>query len=162
MVLVGIVAVFGTGLAGRDSGPRCVLSDLAADHGIRHPVLLGGAHDHDELPFHARTQGRRRPVPHGVYPCAGARCRAAEDVEDQGQRHRSNRDHRAVRHRRGALHAGRDGCTGNRHRVFRGPDRRLSQVRQQDLERLATAVHECGSRAGGRRMVAGRVQGAGD
>ena len=58
-------------------------------------------------------QGRRRAVPHGLYPCAGARRRAPEDVEDQGQRRRSHRDHRAVRHRRGAVHAGLDGRAGH-------------------------------------------------
>ena len=32
---------------------------------------------------------------------------------------------------------------GHRHRVLREPDRGLSRLRQQDLERLAAAVHEC-------------------
>ena len=33
-------------------GPGGVLSDVAADHRFRHPVLLGGEDDHDGLPFH--------------------------------------------------------------------------------------------------------------
>ncbi len=87
--------------------PRRVLPDDAADHQLRHPVLLGGAHDHDELPLHARPPTWRHALPERVHPRAGARRRGPEDVEDQGQRHRPDRDHRAVRHRRGALHAGR-------------------------------------------------------
>ena len=47
------------GLAGKDAGPRSFLSHDAADYRLRHPVLLGGAHDHDELPLHARPPQTR-------------------------------------------------------------------------------------------------------
>ncbi len=54
-----------------------VLPDLAADHRLRHPLLLGGPHGHAGLRIHGRS-----PVPPGLHPRPGARCRAAEDVED--------------------------------------------------------------------------------
>ena len=77
LVLVGTAAVLGAGLARQHARPRRLLSDDAADHRLRHPVLLGGAHDHDELPLHARPQAGRRAVPHRLHPRPGARCRSA-------------------------------------------------------------------------------------
>ena len=85
---------------------------------------------------------RRRALPQRLHPRAGARRRSPEDVEDQGQRGRPDPDHREVRHRRRALHAGRHGGAGNRHRLQREPHRELSRLRQQDLERRALSVHE--------------------
>ena len=63
LVLLGPAALLGAGLARQHARPRRVLSDDAADYRLRHPVLLGGAHDHDELPLHARTQAGRRSLP---------------------------------------------------------------------------------------------------
>ena len=67
----------------------------------------------------------------------------------KGQRARSARDHRALWHRCDPLHAGRDGRARHRHRLQRKPHRRLSRLRQQNLECGQIHVHECGSdRAG--------------
>ena len=104
-------------------------------------------HQHGDVPF-------RKVYIHAP----GARRRAPEDVEDQGQRDGPDRDHREVRHRCGALHAGCDGCAGHRHRVLREPHRKLSRLRQQDLERRALPVHERRPGAGGGSVVAGGVQ----
>ena len=142
LVLVGPVAVLSVGLARQHARSRRLLPDDAAHHGLRHPVLLGGAHDHAELPLHARTHAWRRSVSYRAYPRSGTRRRASEDVEDQRQRHGSHRDHRAVRHRRGALHAGCHGSARRRYRFLREPHRKLSRLRQQDLERRALPVHE--------------------
>ena len=71
------VAVLDARLAGQDRGSAHVLSDIAADHRLRHSVLLGGAHDHVRHGIHGRGA-----VPPGVHPRPGARRRAAEDVED--------------------------------------------------------------------------------
>ena len=43
----GALAVLHARLAGPDRGPQDLLSDIAADHRLRHPLLLGGADDHD-------------------------------------------------------------------------------------------------------------------
>ena len=52
-------------------------------HGLRHPLLLGRAHDHAGHALHGR-----RPVPRRVHPRDRPRRRRAEDVEVQGQRRR--------------------------------------------------------------------------
>ena len=52
----------------------------------------------------------------GAHPRPGARRRPPEDVEDQGKRRRSNSDHRKVRDRCRAVHAGGDRRTRQRHR----------------------------------------------
>ncbi len=49
----GLLALLLAGLAGAHAGPGCFLSHPAAGDRLRHPVLLGGAHDHAGLPFHA-------------------------------------------------------------------------------------------------------------
>ena len=59
-------------------GSAALLSHLAADHRLRHPVLLGGPHDHDGHRVHGRGA-----LPPGLHSRPGARRRAAEDVEDQ-------------------------------------------------------------------------------
>ena len=71
-------------------GSARILSDHLDDHRLRHPVLLGGAHDDDGHRAH-----RRRSVPPGAHAWPGARSRAQEDVEDQGQRGRPARHQRA-------------------------------------------------------------------
>ncbi len=47
--------IHGAWMAGRDTRSGSFLSHLAADYGIRHPVLLGGAHDHAGLLVHGAT-----------------------------------------------------------------------------------------------------------
>ncbi len=128
---------------------RRLLSHLDAGHRLRHPLLLGRPHDHARLPSDGRAearQARHRALPRGLHPRPGARRRPPEDVQDQGQRRRSHRSHREVRHRRGALHPGRHGRARHRHRLQRKPHRKLSRLRQQDLERRPLPLHERGSR----------------
>ena len=106
LVLVGLVAVYDSGMAGEDARSGSFLSHYADDHRLRDFVFLGGAHDHVRLPFHAgasagsegkagqrlgRQERRQRSLSPGLYSRAGARCRPAEDVEDQGERDRSAR-----------------------------------------------------------------------
>ena len=87
LVLVGTAAVFCARLAGEDAltSPRSIPRHTS-DHRLRHPVLLGGAHDHDEQPLHATA------IPRATFrsaPCTsrtGARRRPPEDVKDHGQR----------------------------------------------------------------------------
>jgi valyl-tRNA synthetase len=55
----GLLAVYDAGLAGKDARPGHVLSEHAADYGLRHPVFLGGAHDHVGLPLHAGARAGR-------------------------------------------------------------------------------------------------------
>src|SRR3569833_321820 len=98
MVFVRAVAVYDAGLAGEDARSASFLSNHAVDHRLRNSILLGGADDHVWLPLHAgtpagsrnqksewleREEGRQRTLPPGVHSRAGARCRAAENVEDQ-------------------------------------------------------------------------------
>ena len=61
----------------------------------------------------------RRAVPPGLHPRPGARRRAAEDVEDQGQRDRPAGGHREVRHRRRAHGAAAGRRARHRHRAHR-------------------------------------------
>ncbi len=93
--------------------PRQLLPHLAPRHRLRHPLLLGRPHDHARLPLHARRPHarrqqaharRRRPLPRGLHPRPRPRRQPREDVQDQGQRHRPHRHHRALRHRRRPLH----------------------------------------------------------
>ena len=83
-------------------------------------------------------------VPRGVHPRAGARRQPGEDVEDQGQRDRPDRDCEAVRDGCGAVHAGVDGLAGNGYRVQRGADGGVPGVCEQDLECGAVYFYECG------------------
>ena len=131
-------------LARENARSGSLLSDHAPDHRLRHSVLLGCAHDHVRLPLHGwhhRTRlsskpaaGRTRKTT--AFPSAmfiftlWCATPSARNVEDQGQRARPARHHRALRHRCHAIHAGRDGRSGHRHCVQRKPDRRLSRIRQ--------------------------------
>ena len=74
-------------------------------------------------------QGRppgRRAVQGRLHPCAGARRARREDVEVEGQHHRSAAPDRRLRRRRAALHARRHGGTGPRHQAF---DQRVESER---------------------------------
>ena len=84
LVLLGAVAVLHAGLAGRDAGAQALLSDQRAGHRLRHHLLLGRADDDDGTALHERSA-----VPRRLYPCAGARRHRRQDVEVEGQRHRS-------------------------------------------------------------------------
>ena len=88
---------------------------------------------------------RQRSLSRSLHPRAGARCGSAEDVEDEGERARSDRGDRAVRDGRDALHPGGDGGAGDRYRVQREPHGGISEFCQQDMECGAVHVHECGS-----------------
>ena len=84
----------------KTAGARALLSDQRARHRLRHHLLLGRAHDDDGPAFHGRGA-----VPH-VYIHALVRDAARrQDVEVEGQRHRSARPDRRIRRRRAALHA---------------------------------------------------------
>ncbi len=102
--------------------------DQPARDRLRHPVFLGGAHDHAGLLVRSRRAHARRveahveglgPVSRRVHSRAGPGCESREDVEDQGQRHRSDRDCEAIWNRCGPIHAGFDGLAGHGHRVQR-------------------------------------------
>ena len=96
---------------------------------------------------HAR---RSRPLQRGLYPRPRPRRRPPEDVQDQGQRHRPHRDHRALRHRRRPLHPGQHGLARHRHRLQRSPHRGQPRLRQQNLERRPLPLHEPRPRPRGR------------
>ena len=55
-----------------------VLSDQRARHELRHHFLLGRPHADDGAQVH-----RRRAVPRGLHPCARARPRGRQDVEER-------------------------------------------------------------------------------
>ena len=84
LVLLGAVAIFHAGVAGEDARAANLLPDHGAGDGIRHHLLLGGPHDHDGPEIH-----RRRAVSRRLYTRADSRPRRPENVQDQGQRHRS-------------------------------------------------------------------------
>ncbi len=64
LVLLGAVGPFDARLAEREGDGRTRLrafhADVGARHGLRHHLLLGRAHDHDDRPLHGRraVQGR--------------------------------------------------------------------------------------------------------
>ena len=77
----------------RHAGAARLLPDLGAGHGLRHHLLLGRPHDHDGPEVH-----RRGAVPRGLRARPDPRPRRPEDVQVEGQRHRSaghRRRHRA-------------------------------------------------------------------
>ncbi len=61
LVLVRAAAGVSDGMARKDRRRSHVLSDDAAHHRLRHPVLLGCAHDHDEHVLHARVKAPTSP-----------------------------------------------------------------------------------------------------
>ena len=116
------VAVFHSRLAGSNRVLEKILSDVRVVHRVRHPVLLGGAHDHDGPQVHGRY-----PVSSRLHSCPDPRRRRPEDEQDQGQRHRPAGDDEPVRHRCAALHAGGVCHPGTRYQAGGGPHRRLPQ-----------------------------------
>ncbi len=77
LVLLRSVALLHPGLARGDPRPEVFLPHL--DHGdrLRHPVLLGGAHDHVRAGVH-----RRDPLPHRLPARADPRRARAQDEQD--------------------------------------------------------------------------------
>ncbi len=107
--------------------------------GVRHPVLLGGADGHARVEVHGR-----RAVPRRLHPRPRARRRGREDVQVQGQCGRSAGGDGHVRHRCLPLHARRPRRAGPGHPHVGGARRGVSQLRQQDLERVPSRPGESG------------------
>ncbi len=100
LVLLRAVAVLHARLAGRDAGGEALLPDQRAGHRLRHHLLLGRPHDDDGPALHEGGAVRHR-----LHPRAGARRARRQDVEVEGQHHRSVAPDRRLRRRRAALHA---------------------------------------------------------
>ena len=92
VVQLGSVAVLDAGLAGRHARLPALLPDLGHGDRLRHHLLLGRPDGDARHP-----PDRRRAIPHGLPLGADPRSRGREDVEDEGQRRRSARDHGRVR-----------------------------------------------------------------
>ena len=152
MVQFRAVAVLDHGLARQDRRPKGLLPHRAAQHGLRHPLLLGCADDDAR-----HCDDRRGALPQGLHSRPRTRCRQAEDVQDQGQRDRPDRDDRALRHGRRSIRAGGFGRTGLGRGAQGRAHRRLPHVCEQDLERAALRRHEPGE--GRRRRVDARKPG---
>ena len=101
-------------------------------HWQGHHLLLGRSDDDARPPRH-----RQGAVRYGLSPHPGARRLGRQDVEVEGQCRRSARPHRPVRRRCPPLHPGRHGRAGQGHQARGEPRRRLPQLRDQALERLA-------------------------
>ena len=109
LVLLGALALLDPRLARGDGGPAALLPDRRAGDRLRHPLLLGGADDHDGPPLH-------RPGAVLARSTCTAWCatRRREDVEDQGQRDRSARSDRGVRRRRACASPSRSAAAADR------------------------------------------------
>ena len=94
LVQLGAVVPLDARLAGRHAGASHVPADERAGHRLRHHLLLGRAHDHDDDLLH-----RPRAVPRRVHQRDRARRGRPEDVEVEGQRPRSGRPDRRRRRR---------------------------------------------------------------
>ena len=115
-----------------------VLPDQRAGDRLGHPVLLGRPHDDDG---HALHEGGA--VPHRLPAWAGDGREGPEDVEVQGQRHRSPGADRQVRRRCAALHHGvARRQPGRPPAAGAGPRRGLAQLRDQAVERHALCRDE--------------------
>ena len=137
LVLLGALALLDARVAGAHAIAGVLLPDLGARDELRHPLFLGGPHDDDGPQVHGRS-----PVPGRLHPRPRARRRRSQDVQVARQRHRPARDDGALRHRRLPLHADGPRRPGARHQARRGADRRLPQLRDQALERLAPGCDE--------------------
>ena len=137
MVLIRAVAVLDARLARQDAGARPLLPDRRARHRLRHHLLLGRAHDDDGPPLHGGGA-----LPRRLYPRARPRREGPEDVEVEGERHRSPRPDRPIWRRCAALHPCRHGGARTRHQAQRGPRRGLPQLRDQAVERGAVHANQ--------------------
>ena len=131
LVLLGAVAVLDAGLARRDAGGEALLPDRRAGHRLRHHLLLGRADDDDGPALHEGGAVLDR-----LHPPPRPRREGREDVEVEGQRHRSARRHRRLRRRRAALCAGARRRARPRHQAVAAARRDQPQFRDQALERL--------------------------
>ena len=145
------MAVLDPRLAGADPRTGPLLSGRRTGHRLRHHLFLGRPDDDDGVALHGRSA-----VPHRLHPCTGARRARPEDVEIARQHHRSARIDRPLRLRRAALHVGGAGRAWSRHQARREPGRRLSQFRDQAVERSALCADQ--RLRAGRRLFPGAVQ----
>src|SRR5580704_19623686 len=79
MVQFGAVAVFDARMAGEYGRLPDLLSNDTADHGLRHPVFLGGAGDNARDSFHWQSS-----LPRGLSAFAGAHGERGKNVQVQG------------------------------------------------------------------------------
>ena len=142
LVQLGPLAVRHLGLAGRDAGPRVLLSHERAQHGARDHLPLGRAHGHD-----GPRVRRRDPLHRRLHPLRDPGRRRAPHEQVARHRHRPARDDRQVRRRRHALRPADDVEHPGR-ALQRREDRHGAQLRQQALERVA-------ARAAGERGLRG-------
>ena len=119
--------------------------------GLRHHLLLGRADDDDGPSLHEGGAVLDR-----LHPPARPRREGRQDVEVEGQRHRSARRHRRVRRRRAALCAGARRGAGPRHQAVVADGRDQPQLRDQALERLPLRRDERLREAGGLRSDQGK------
>ena len=114
VVLLGAVVPLHAGLARGHEGAAHVPAVVGADHRLRHHLLLGRAHDHDDDLLHGP-----RPVPRRLHQLDRPRRGRPEDVEVEGERARSPRPDRRRRPRDagGEAHVEHDGpAPGRGHR----------------------------------------------
>ena len=137
LVLLGTVAVLDAGLARRRNRCKTLLPDRRPRHRLRHHLLLGRPDDDDGPPFH-----EGRSVPDGLHPRPGSRREGREDVEIEGQCHRSPAPDRRLRRRCAPLHAGGDGGAGPRHQARPATRRGVPQFRNQAVECLSFRRNE--------------------
>ena len=153
LVQLGALAPLDPGLARRHRRPALLLPYVGYGDGIRHPVFLGGADDHDGDGEH-----RRHPVPHRLPSRNDPRRLGREDEQGEGERRQSPGDHRSVRHRRPALRPHHRHLAGERLAPLDDQAGVEPELRQQDLERRAVRAH---GRGPGRRRRRGAALGAG-
>ena len=108
-----------------------LLPDQRARHRLGHHLLLGRPHDDDGPPLHEGSAVLDR-----LHPPSRPRREGRQDVEVEGQRHRSPRRHRRFRRRRAALCAGARGRPQPRHQAVAATGRDQPQFRDQAVERL--------------------------
>ena len=118
-------------------GAEALLQDRRSQYSSRHHLFLGRAHDDDGAAFHEGSA-----VPHRLHPRHRQGRERTENVQVEGEHHRPPRPHRQLRRGCFEVHHGRDGGAGPGRQNRRQPRRRLSQLRNQDLERRAFPGNE--------------------
>ena len=84
----------------------------------------------------------RTSVLRSAHPRHRPRRRGQENVQESGQRHRSSRNNRPLRCGRAAFLPCDGHCSGQRHALYRGQDRKLPQLHQQTVECEPLRHHE--------------------
>ena len=147
VVQLGALAVRHVRLARADRRPRLLLSDERAQHGARHHLPVGRAHDHDGPRVHGRHPLRRR-----LHPLGDPGPRRPAHEQEPRHRHRPAGDDRRARRRRHALRpAAHEQHPGRA--LQRREDRHGPRLRQQAVERGPAS---CCSAARGTRPSATR------